>query len=176
MDSQRPVDSLWTDTEAFHRDTGTSLEMVVLSIGESDLSLANILCSTHDLPVNAYNTVAQQFIEDVVEPARGEVGGAVEVVDESEPLAPHLDPISFEKLQLFSRAANKASSVLHPQDRERWLDFLTSAFHTNPELDAGLLKNWLIDAGWRTEMAAAFATEFSFGRRLLSRYAEEVAK
>ncbi len=173
----RRVDSLWSETEAFHRERDSALEMVVLSIDDRVLSLVDVLCSSRDLTVDDFNMIAETFCIEVVHPATAEVGATVDLTTDHEALDGHLDPIALSRLKGFCNAANKSSRALQPPDRERWIEFLTAAYRTDGDLDVQLLKCWLIEeGGWSSEIASALAAEFAFGKRLFARYAEEVSK
>jgi hypothetical protein len=74
---------------------------------------------------------------------------------------------AFTALEKFSGLANKSMGSSHQLDRDRWCDFLIKLYRNGVKLDRELLKEWLIQEGWSSDMASNLACEFDFARDLL---------
>ena len=76
-----------------------------------------------------------------------------------------------DQLRAFSSSANKTTGIGHPNDRERWLDFVIGAHNGNEDSDAHMLHRWLLEVGgWGNEWAEKLALYYEYGRDLLARY------
>jgi hypothetical protein len=74
-----------------------------------------------------------------------------------------------EKLRQFSETPNKSTGASHPNDRERWNDFVLSAHREQSRLDPSTLQHWLMEAeDWPPEVAEQLAIEYAYGRELLT--------
>ena len=74
---------------------------------------------------------------------------------------------AFTALEKFSGLANKSMGSSHQMDRNRWCEFLIKLHRTGVKLDRELLKEWLIQQDWSSEMASDLTCEFDFARDLL---------
>jgi hypothetical protein len=84
-----------------------------------------------------------------------------------------MSPATAAKLRAFSTCANKSTGAGHPSDRERWNEFVLSAYSEGSRMDAPTLRRWLVESdGWPSELADQLALEYEYGRELL-RFAEE---
>lgn len=174
INADRSIDALWKNTDAFHRDTGQCMQMVIFEVTNDRLALINVLCSTHDLTVSEYNEIVRDFFEAVVNPASNKIAAEVSMPDSFESIENHFDAETYRKLLKFSKTANKSSSAFHALDRERWLAFLTSACRNSKPVEPNLLKRWLIDEeGWPGEIAESLTNEFGFAKHLIRAYDNE---
>ena len=74
----------------------------------------------------------------------------------------------------FSALANM--SILHPADRKRWNEFLTSAYREKATLDSSMLQRWLIEEEkWPEDEAINLEIEYEHARDLLEVYESQQA-
>lgn len=124
------------------------------------------------LNYDQYNRVLEEFYDRFVQPAAATTGCVAELTDTQADLEQWLSSAAAEKLRRFSSSANKGTGASHPQDRERWNDFVLSAHQDRSTLDASTLRRWLIEVeNWPPEVADQLAVEYYYGRELLA-YAE----
>lgn len=125
--------------------------------------------SQRRLDYDQYNHVLTEFYERFVQPAAAKTGAAAELTDTQADLEQWLSPGAAEKLRRFSSCANKGTGASHPQDRERWNDFVLSAYQDRGTLDPSTLQRWLVEVeNWPPEVASQLAVEYEYGRELLA--------
>jgi hypothetical protein len=75
-----------------------------------------------------------------------------------------------ESLERFSSRANKSTGSSHPQDLERWCDFLVTAHEEKCYPDSGALAQYLEEKlGWAADKAHELAAESEFAEVLVKR-------
>lgn len=163
------------DATAFHYlGTAAPEALVVLVWGEEGAEVSNIVPKdagrlTHD----QYNSIAQWFVEDVLNPhaarnVRVELGPCEETIDDL------LNAPTADALRAFSLGANKSTGSAHPLDAERWRKFVILAHVAGASLDATTLQRWLEEEEeWPEEQAQELAIEYEQARDLLAQYDEE---
>lgn len=134
------------------------------------LSVSNVVPQQqHQLSHGEYNALVEEFYERFVRPCSASTGVEVELTDTQVDLGHWLSPLAAEKLRTLSAAANKSTGSSHPNDQERWIDFVLAAHREGSRLDAPSLRRWLIEVeGWSPEVADQLAVEYDFGRELLA--------
>jgi hypothetical protein len=137
-------------------------------------SVSNIIPVSRDrLSYAEYNAVLEEFFRCVLEPSAERSGLATVLTEAQVDLEHWMPPATAAKLRAFSTCANKGTGSAHPQDRERWNDFVLSAHRDGSRMDAATLQRWLVEAeGWSPEVADQLALEYEYGRELLT-FAEE---
>lgn len=91
------------------------------------------------------------------------------MTDSQADLEQWLSPAAAEKLRSFSSCINKGTGASLPQDRERWNDFVLSVYQDRSNLDASILRRWLVEVeDWPPEVADQLAVEYHNGRELLA--------
>jgi hypothetical protein len=76
-----------------------------------------------------------------------------------------------KKLRAFSRLANMSTGSSHPNDQERWFDFIVSVHKSRVDLDVGTLERLLHEEErWSESSASKLALEYEFARALLEFY------
>jgi hypothetical protein len=104
-----------------------------------------------------------------VRPAATRTGVAADATDTQADLEHWLSAAAAEKLRRFSSGANRGTGSSHPQDRERWNEFVLSAHQARSILDASTLRRWLVEVDqWPPEVADQLAVEYEYGRELLA--------
>jgi len=127
-----------------------------------------------DLSYGEYNSIAKDFYDRFAEPVANELGLDSHITSGSEPITAYASEDTLQKLRRFSVTANKTTGSSHPNDRQRWLDFLTAAHVEDARLNPDVLTRWLLsEGGWPEEQAHKLASEYSFGRELLEAYDEK---
>lgn len=125
--------------------------------------------SRRRLDNDPYNRVLEEFHERFVQPAAARTGAIAELTDCHADLEQWLSPAAADKLRRFTSCANKGTGASLPQDRERWNDFVLSAYQDRSSLDASILRRWLVEVeGWPPEVADQLAVEYHYGRELLA--------
>lgn len=74
------------------------------------------------------------------------------------------------KFRQFSNAANKSSVGTHPNDEERFFDFIIQAHNEKSLLNESTLSELLIEEEWSEDHAYELSIKYDFGRDLLKRY------
>jgi len=136
--------------------------------------VSNIIpTSKHQLSYREYNSILEEFHDRALRPS-SESGGLTAVLTEAQADLDHwMSPATAEKLRAFAACANQSTGAAHPSDRERWNEFVLSAYCDRSQMDASTLRRWLIEfEGWPSELADQLALEYEYGRELLS-FAEE---
>jgi len=136
--------------------------------------VSNIIpTSKHQLSYREYNSILEEFYERALRPSVERCGLTAVLTEAQADLDHWMTRATAEKLRAFSACANKNTGAAHPSDRERWNDFVLSAYQDGSSMDASTLRRWLIESdGWPSELADQFALEYEYGRELLT-FAEE---
>jgi hypothetical protein len=144
--------------------------VILTAKGTDTLYASNIIPhSQHRLNYDQYNLVLEEFCERFLRPVAARTGVVVDLTDTQADLERWLSPAVAEHLRRFSSCANKGTGSSHPQDRERWNDFVLSAHQEKSPLDASILRRWLVAVGqWPPELADQLAVEYDYGRELLA--------
>lgn len=78
------------------------------------------------------------------------------------------------KLVEWEEYCNKNDGNLHPEDEQRWFDFIITAAITKSQLETDILRRWLIeDKGWMSgedSVVERLCGEYDNERRLLNYY------
>jgi len=155
-----------------------------------ELKVTNIVPLHKDqLSVDEYNEVLEKFYNDIIV-AYLESGCEIEI---SEPSADLFDPktvitdIALTKLEAFCNLANKSTGASHPNDQERWFDFICQTVDDEKIFDAGTFADFLQDESywgkkedgfigvmgsfaWDADHAYQLATEYENACMLLQYY------
>jgi hypothetical protein len=125
--------------------------------------------SRHRLDYGEYNAILEEFYQRFVRPAADRTGVVAELTGNQVDLDHWLSPAVAEKLVQFSRTANRGTGSSHPNDRERWNDFVLAAHQEDSTLDASTLRRWLMEVeDWAPEVADQLVIEYEYGRELLA--------
>lgn len=99
------------------------------------------------LSVEEYNKILLKFYEDIILPFKN---ANPDVIIDG-PSDDTFDPLqiisksALEKLKRFSNIANKSTGSAHPNDRERWFDFICQTVDDDKIFDYDILKPFLQD-------------------------------
>jgi hypothetical protein len=145
----------------------------LLALSQKDPStffVSNIIpLDSHQLTHAQYNAILEDFFEAVLKP-RAENAELRHSLSGAEVGLEHwMSPETANRLRQFSTLANKGTGASHPNDRERWNDFVLSAHRTGSNFDPSTLIRWLVEAEeWPPEIAEQLGVEFKSGRELLA--------
>jgi hypothetical protein len=112
--------------------------------------------------------------EGIVAAARA-AGALVSAPRADELFLAEIPPDVAGMLLRFSRSARKALP-LAADDAHLWHTFVIGAFRARVVVESRRLVEWLVHEGWEREAALELNLRFFEQCRLLSRYAEEVAR
>lgn len=125
--------------------------------------LCNIVpCDTDQLSIDEYNAALDKFHNELV---RQFLKGKICTITKDSFIgAEAMSKESWKKLESFNFLANRSS--LHPLDNQRWHQFVISAYHNDPKLDADTVGKILHnELGWSSEKTF----------QLTVRYEDEIA-
>ena len=156
--SERPASELWIATHS-----------------DGSLYVSNILAQEFSsLSHDQYNAVLANFYGTCAKPASRIAGVDIELSNPDPRLEDLLPASTAKLLRSFSVLANR--SILHPADRKRWNEFLTSAYREKATLDSSMLQRWLIEEEkWPEDEAINLAIEYEHARDLLEVYESQQA-
>lgn len=124
-----------------------------------------------ELGIAKYNTILQDFVSRVAEPAANQGDFKVDMTSPRQTLEDWLEAAPAASLRRFSSLANKSTGASHPRDQERWYEFLIEAHRASANLDSERLARWLIEVeGWSSEAASELARDYEVARDLLQKY------
>ena len=146
----------------------------------------------NQLSIEEYNAVLDLFYEEIIVPNRSKMQGIKIIGPESD----IFDPLKFiskdalDKLTRFCNYANKTTGSSHPNDEERWFDFICQTVDDNKTLDFDTIYRFLMDEdywgkrtpeigramghfAWDEEWAGKLATEYDNYVRILKFYKDK---
>lgn len=144
-------------------------------IWEEELSIVNIVPTVSgELTFDEYNNILDAFYKDCVSsPLTGksvdvEISGGIYDI---EALA---GKNTFYALNKWEKLCNHSTGNSHPNDFERWADFVSIAFNEKSELTPDLLSRWLVEErNWKDDdLVSELMLDYEYGLALLERYAE----
>lgn len=157
---------------------------------DEEIRVVNIVpLQKSQLSVEEYNAVLLRFYDDIIKPYK-EDGTDLEI---SKPSDDSFDPrtvitdIALEKLELFCSLANKSTGSSHPDDRDRWFDFICQTVDDGKIFDYEILAQFLQDedywgkkednfngvidnCAWSEEQAYKLADEYESACDILEYY------
>ena len=126
-----------------------------------------------ELGVHGYNDALEEFLRDVVEPAREALGVEMEISPREQTMTDWTSKDAADALHLFTAAANMSTGASHPADAARWRAFVIADHRAQGTLEAGPLKRWLIEVDrWPADIAAELVSDWEKGRELFADYDE----
>lgn len=151
----RPAASLWlADTDG--------QELYVPNIVPDEL---------RQLSRDQYNQILQAFHDEIALPAAEGLDLKVTFTSEVATLDRWLSPEAIAKLRAFSQLANRTTGSSHPNDRDRWYDFIFTAHRQGSKLPMDMLRRWLEEEEqWHEEGASDLARQYETAREILTAY------
>ncbi len=118
-----------------------------------------------------YNRILQGFHDEIALPAAEGLGLEVIFTSEVATLDRWLSPEAIAKLRVFSQVANRSTGSSHPNDRDRWFDFIFTVHRQGSKLPMDMLRRWLEEEErWHEEGASDLAREYENAREILTAY------
>jgi hypothetical protein len=116
-----------------------------------------------------YNAVLRSFIVNVFERVPNHEEFASVLTSDKMDLSILLGEQAMKLLRAFSSSANR--NALHPNDLERFYDFVGYIHREQIDLDEATFKRWLVEEDrWADEQASERRHEFTLCQELLRRY------
>lgn len=139
---------------------------------ENAYKVTNIVpAEVGELGVKLYNHLLVCFFDEVVEQADAREQLALQLTDDVRGLDTWTSAEATDALRRFSALANKSTTNSHPNDRERWEQFVIEAHRNGDNLPVDILMQWLVEVdGWDETSASKLAIEFEQGISLLGAY------
>ncbi|MBT9386933.1 hypothetical protein KM176_24035 [Pseudooceanicola sp. CBS1P-1] len=153
---------------------GDTLPKATLTLWQRDnaYTVTNIVpAEVGELGVKLYNDLLVCFLDEVVEQADAREQLALQLTDDIRGLDTWTSAEAADALRRFSALANKSTTNSHPNDRERWEQFVIEAHRNGDNLPVDILMQWLVEVdGWDETSANKLAIEFEQGISLLGAY------
>jgi hypothetical protein len=164
--SHRPA-FCFTCTQEGRRPSAT---LILSQKDPATFYVSNIVpVSKHQLTHGEYNAILEDFYQRVLQPYTGPAGVTANLTGVRAELEHWMSQDTAEKLRRFSACANKGTGSAHPNDRDRWNEFVVAAHRDGSRIEASDLRRWLIEIeGWPPEVADQLALEYEYGRELLA--------
>ncbi|PKM53576.1 MAG: hypothetical protein CVV00_11845 [Firmicutes bacterium HGW-Firmicutes-5] len=159
-------------------------------INGGELHVGNIVpLKKSSLTTEEYNAVLMQFYNDIIK-KYNESGASITIQEPSDDVFDPSSIISEEalkKLKLFCAVANKSTGSSHPNDQERWFDFICQTVDDKRMFDYTTLADFLQDKeywgpklndnirvlgdyAWEEDMANDLASEYENACEILLYY------
>lgn len=153
---------------------GENLPKAALTLWQhgNSYSVTNIVpAEVGELGVRLYNDLLVCFVTEIVDKAEVRDQLTLELTDDLRGLNTWTSDEAADALRRFSALANKSTTNSHPNDRERWEEFVIEVHRNGDNLPVDILMQWLIDVdGWDETSASKLAIEFEQGISLLGAY------
>jgi hypothetical protein len=120
-----------------------------------------------ELSIDEYNKLLVDFKKTLIEPAIQNTTITITITKDEVSLDDFIDQKAVDALKRFSSLANKSTGNSHPNDKNRWFEFLVAAQKSEKKPSFEMLKATLIEQGWSEEFAYDLAFEFEHGQELL---------
>lgn len=140
--------------------------------GEDLLYISNIVpLAGGQLSYSQYNAILDEFVEAYAQPVADLLGLSLFTTPGTFEVGEVLSEAAHHSLLRFSGAANKSTGSSHPNDRARWIEFLTRAHRDETLLTGPELFRFLTEKeAWPPDIARELEREFEFAAELLSSY------
>ncbi|WP_237095954.1 hypothetical protein [Nereida sp. MMG025] len=135
-------------------------------------------CATNIVPaesgqltVREYNALLCNFVNSVVDRSNVRDALKLDLTDEVRGLSIWTSEQAALALGRFSSLANKSTTNSHPNDLQRWEEFVIFAHQSAKNLPVDILMQWLIEIdGWDERSANKLAINYEQGISLLATY------
>ncbi len=114
-----------------------------------------------------YNYILNQFVDVFVNRTAADYGAVVTLSKPVLDIKDYLGEEGEERLKQFSDWANKGTGNTHPNDFNRWCDFVLYSFHSNRVIPTDLLGGWLLENGWTSDIVEELELDYEYGINLL---------
>lgn len=141
---------------------------LVYNENENRIWISNIVpCQKSQLSIDEYNEVLEKFDREIVAPVKQDL--QCEITKDEFSGKDVMSDASWRLLESFSALANRTS--LHPNDMQRWHQFVISIFHSDVKLYADTLTRILCEEfGWDQNGALRLSMRYDDEIDLLREY------
>lgn len=151
------------------KDKGIEEAILFLKNEDSQLRVTNVIPKqVSSLSHDEYNKILDSFYTDFVETNNHNLH--LEYSKETVELEDLGDSEVVSALKLFSKAANKSTGTSHPNDKERFQEFVILSHRKCSFIDIDIIERWLIEDGWEHKRAVDIIIEYEIGISLLQAY------
>jgi len=127
------------------QDDQQPLAVILTQRDPGTFFVSNIVpLSKHQLAQGEYNRILEDFYEHVIRPHTSADGITATLSAAEVELEHWMSHDTAALLRGFSANANRGTGASHPNDRERWNEFVVSAHRSNSRMDTSDLRRWLI--------------------------------
>ena len=149
MRSKEMFSNLSRDEEewAYFKAPSKLYEAIVCVVVESTkLTIANIISDNYfSLGKKRYNEVVNAFYDAFIQGTLSETLKA-NITKPDQSLAELINHDTADKLITWEALCNHGDGgICHPNDRERWFEFVLTAVHTSSSIDLEILEQWLVE-------------------------------
>lgn len=157
-----------------NRDGGLPNADLSVAWYDGQVTVGNIVPERFgQLSMAEYNDLLVDFYRARLAPAAAKLGLQLELTEARRDLGEWISGGAVRQLVAFSNLANKGTGATHPNDRQRWLDFIIRVHDEGRRLPPEILQKWLTDElHWPESTASDLAIEFCDATELLKRYDE----
>jgi hypothetical protein len=154
-EGRRPAAGLWLESR-----------------GGEGLSIDNIIPhGRRELSEDELRLILADFHSQVLQPACEGLDIRVELTTIRKTLEAYLSHDALRRLRAFSASADKSSP--HPEDGQRWREFIIQAHIEGADLDSSLLEQWLAEQGWPEDQRQQLVRAYKDAQSILAAYDEE---
>ena len=125
--------------------------------------LTNIIPPHGELSPEEYNSIVQVFCADVVQEQATRHNLHVTLSADTVSLEDTLSPENMKLLEQFAAKANKATGSSYPSDYNRWIAFIGASVQDRQILSPELLRRWLVEQGFPSDVASDLYREYQLG-------------
>lgn len=148
-----------------------------LVISEEVLKVTNIVpLEVSHLDYNEYNKIINAFYQTFVATLKNNNEYKILLSSAYPSIINLANKRTADKLVLWETLCNPDDGNLHPNDEQRWFDFIITAAQTHSPLDSEILKRWLVeDKKWidnENGVVERLCSEYENGVRLIQYYEE----
>lgn len=153
---------------------GERLAALVALVARDDrvMYVSNIVPrDVSELKYDQYNYILDEFADKCVMPVADKMNLRVIRSSGQATLESWVSPDTAKKFHTFSALANKSTGTSHPNDKERWYEFIIAVVRNHDNLHSSSLARWLVEEdGWDADTAEAMAIEYEQEIGLLKHY------
>ena len=123
------------------------------------------------LSIAQYNRILDEFAGILSNHLSTDSDLAINVTNDDAAITDWVSTNAVELLKRFSVLANMSTGSSHPNDFQRWVDFLIVVHKEDSNLSSEFLAQWLDEElGWHSDQARELASEYGFARDVLRAY------
>lgn len=133
--------------------------------------LTNIIPTDPDreqITITQYNQILQAFYKDVVQHVTEDGSISVEISEPTSTIERWISTKAAKALERFSSEPNRKTGLDNPYVKEKWYEFVASAYSGNSTLPEPILEEWLKRDGWDDDHARQLVLNYIDALSLLN--------